>query len=127
MTSITQSGHLGVLFLRGVLTFIVSKLSHEEIYLNIYRNEKGVLTFVIHCIYIYIYIYIYMICIQTRYTYRRDIYMTYMHTRYTGDIYVATHPQIYIYIYIYIYLYIYIIRYMIEYISYIKEICDEYL
>ena len=32
-------------------------LSHEEIYLNICRNMRGVLTFVIHYIYIYIYIY----------------------------------------------------------------------
>ena len=31
-------------------------LSHEEIYLNICRNVRGVLTFVIHYIYIYIYI-----------------------------------------------------------------------
>ena len=31
-------------------------LSHEEIYLNICRNVRGVLTFMIHYIYIYIYI-----------------------------------------------------------------------
>ena len=30
---------------------ILSVLSHEEIYLNICRNVRGVLTFVIHCIY----------------------------------------------------------------------------
>ena len=30
---------------------ILSLLSHEEIYLNICRNVRGVLTFVIHCIY----------------------------------------------------------------------------
>ena len=36
---------------------ILSVSSHEEIYLNICRNVRGVLTFVIHCIYIYIYIY----------------------------------------------------------------------
>ena len=33
---------------------ILSVLSHEEIYLNICRNVRGVLTFVIHYIYIYI-------------------------------------------------------------------------
>ena len=34
-------------------------LSHEEIYLNICRNVRGVLPFVIHCICIhYIYLYI---------------------------------------------------------------------
>ena len=37
---------------------ILSVLSHGEIYLNICRNVRGVLTFVIHYIYIYIYIYI---------------------------------------------------------------------
>ena len=31
---------------------IWSVLSYEEIYLNICRNVRGVLTFVIHCIYI---------------------------------------------------------------------------
>ena len=36
--------------------YILSVLSHEEIYLNICRNMRGVLTFVIHYIYIYIYI-----------------------------------------------------------------------
>ena len=34
---------------------ILSVWSHEEIYLNICRNMRGVLTFVIHYIYIYIY------------------------------------------------------------------------
>ena len=38
---------------------ILSVLCHEEIYLNICRNVRGILNFVIHCIYIYIYIYIY--------------------------------------------------------------------
>ena len=35
---------------------ILAVLSHEEIYLNICKNVRGVLTFVIHFIYIYIYI-----------------------------------------------------------------------
>ena len=36
---------------------MLTVLSLEEIYLNICRNVRGVLTFVIHYIYIYIYIY----------------------------------------------------------------------
>ena len=35
---------------------ILSVLTHEEIYLNICRNVRGVLTFMIHCIYIEHYI-----------------------------------------------------------------------
>ena len=43
---------------------IFSVLSHEEIYLNICRNVRGLLTFMIHYIYIYIYIYIYVcVCV----------------------------------------------------------------
>ena len=37
------------------IMIILSVLSHEELYLNICRNVRGVLTFVIHYIYIYIY------------------------------------------------------------------------
>ena len=48
---------------------IWSVLSHEEIYLNICRNVRDVLTFVIHCVCVYIYIYIYIYIYSYIHTY----------------------------------------------------------
>ena len=54
---------------------ILSVLSHEEIYLNICGNVRGVLTFVIQLYIIYIYIYNIYIYIQIKFPYSTYIYV----------------------------------------------------